>query len=80
MTRKNAHGLDPLTDAMVEGAAQELHHLASRGQSWPATHHELKQEFRTIARRVMGAAQTSEVAARSKRRGVLPPTERSHGG
>jgi hypothetical protein len=72
MTRKNAHGLDELTDAMVEGAAEELYHQASRGaSSWHGAHHQLREEFRSIAKSVIAAGQTAELVARSKR-GVLP--------
>ncbi len=67
MTRKNPHGLDNLTPVMIEGAAQELHYLASRGQSWQAAGHEVREELRGVVKRVLGAGQAAELVARSKR-------------
>jgi 2-keto-3-deoxy-L-rhamnonate aldolase RhmA len=71
MTRKTAHDMDVLTDELVEGGARELHFLASDGQRWEAAHHDIKQEFRSIAKQVIAAGQTAALVARSKR-SVLP--------
>jgi hypothetical protein len=59
------------TAAFVEGAAQELHALATQGQSWNTAGPRDQEHFKTIVRQVIDAGRTNELA-RSKRPKVLP--------
>lgn len=61
-----------ITDAMAEGAAEELHHIASHGKQWNTAGHDVQQHFRAVVRQVIDAGNTAELVARSKRQGVLP--------
>lgn len=62
-----------LTDAMVEGAAEELYHprphKANTGAQQAASY---KPSSETFARRVIGAGHTAELVRRSQQPGVLP--------
>jgi hypothetical protein len=64
--------LSEITDAMVEGAAEELYWQASQGRSWAALHHDTKQQLRAITRTVLEKGRVAEIAERSRHRGVLP--------
>jgi hypothetical protein len=63
-----------ITSEMIEGAAQELHHLASRGESWYSAHFDVRAEFHGHAQRILAAAVGAEVAARAKAETILPKT------
>ena len=63
---------DEITDTMVRAGAEELFHLASRGQSWHAAGHELQREFEGYVRRVMERGRVAELARQSQRRRSLP--------
>lgn len=60
------------TAAFVEGAAEQLHDLATDGADWRAARPDDQEHFRTIVRQVAAAGRSNEIAARAERPKVLP--------
>jgi hypothetical protein len=56
------------TRAELDAGAEELYHQASRGRPWSQAPNEVRQEFRGIVRRILGAAHTADLAEQSRQR------------